>query len=179
MHEKAAHNAAQNPLSNPEHTVFPRAGLPRRLGAILYDILVIAALLMLAAGVALGAVAIVVSTGLVTLADGQDYASLLENNWLYRFYLVAVIFWFYGGFWVRGGQTIGMRAWRLKVQNTDGSCINYKQAAIRFITALFGLGNLLVPFGGQKLALQDKAAGCEVIVLSVEANKLRNWRRFK
>lgn len=163
----------------PEHTLFPRAGLARRLGAILYDFLVIIALLMFATIVALGLVAGLVSIELITLSAEQDHASVLEGNPLFMLYLVAVIFWFYAGFWVRGGQTIGMRSWRLKVQNSDGSCISWKQAAIRFVSAVFGLSNTgLLLSGQQKLAWQDKAANCEVIVLSVEANKLRNWKQL-
>ncbi|WP_157982866.1 RDD family protein [Aliidiomarina minuta] len=163
----------------PEHTHFPRAGLARRLGAILYDFLVIIALLMFATIIALGFVAGLVSIGLISLGAEQDHASVLEGNVLFMLYLVAVIFWFYAGFWVRGGQTIGMRSWRLKVQNTDGSCIGWKQATIRLLSSAFGLSNIGLLFSGQqKLAWQDKAANCEVIVLSAEANKLRNWKKF-
>ncbi|MGX5915581.1 RDD family protein [Aliidiomarina sp. Khilg15.8] len=165
--------------ANPDHTVFPRAGFARRMGAFLYDLLAIIAMLMLAALVALGFVALLIKLGAIVLGPDQDPASVMEGNPLYMLYLVAVVFWFYGGFWVRGGQTIGMRSWRIKVQNTDGSCIGWKQAFIRFITAALGLGNIGVLFSKENLAWQDRAAKCEVIVLSVEANKLRNWRRFK
>lgn len=165
--------------ANPDHTVFPRAGIARRMGALLYDILAITALLMLAALVALGFVALLIKLDVIVLAPDQDPASVMEGNILYMTYLLAVIFWFFGGFWVRGGQTIGMRSWRIKVQNTDGSCISWKQAFIRFITAALGLSNIGVLFSKSKLGWQDRAADCEVIVLSAEANKLRNWRRLK
>lgn len=166
-------------LPNPEHANFPRAGFARRMGAILYDLLVIAAVLMLAAGAALGAVAGLAAMGVITLDDGVDHASVLEGSWLYRLYLLAVIFWFYGGFWKRGGQTLGMRAWRLKVQNSDGSCISWTQALIRFASALFGLSNVGVLFNRDNMAWQDQLAKCEVVVLSAEANKLSNWKKFE
>ncbi|MCC5880824.1 MAG: RDD family protein [Idiomarina sp.] len=166
-------------MPNPEHANFPRAGFARRMGAILYDLLAIAAVLMLAAGAALGVVSLVIATGLVTLAEGADHASVLEGNWLYTMYLLAVIFGFYAGFWVRGGQTLGMRAWRLKVQNTDGSCISWRQAAIRFATAALGLSNIGVLFDKDELAWQDRAAKTEVVILSPEANKFKNWKPFK
>lgn len=166
-------------IPNPDHADLPRANFARRLGPIVYDLLAVTAVLMLAAGIGLGFAALLVATNLISLSEGADHASLLEGNWLFRLYLLAVIFWFYGAFWVRGGQTIGMRAWRIKVQNTDGSCISWKQAAIRFVTAVFGLSNIRALFSKDRLGWQDKAARCEVIVLSAEANKLRNWRKFR
>lgn len=169
---------ANDPKAYPSaEAEFPRAGFARRIGALLYDLLVIAAVLMLAAGVALALVAFMVSLGLITLTDGADHASVLEGNWLYRIYLIAVIFWFYAGFWVRGGQTLGMRAWRLRVQNLDSSAITWRQAGIRFITSVFGLSNLGALLSDDNTAWHDKAANCEVVVLSLEANKLFNVRR--
>ena len=165
-------------LPNAEHANFPRAGMLRRVCAMLYDLLVIAAILMVAGGAALGLVALLNNLGVITLSDGMDHASVLENSWLYRLYLLAIIFWFYGGFWKRGGQTIGMRAWRLKVQNTDGSCISWRQSLIRFVTSLLGLSNLGVAFGNNHLGWHDALAKCEVVVLSPEANKLKNWKKF-
>lgn len=166
-------------IPNPQHANFPRAGFARRMGAILYDLLAIAAVLMLAAGVVLALVVGLTSSGIITLAEGADPASLLDGNWLYRLYIFAVIFWFYAWFWVRGGQTIGMRAWRLKVQNVDGACISWRQASIRFVTAALGLSNLGVFFNKNTLAWQDIAAKTEVVILSAEANKFKNWKRFK
>lgn len=165
-------------IPNPEHANFPRAGFARRIGALLYDFLVIVAVIMLATAAALGIVALLVGMGIITLHEGVDHASVLEGNWLYRLYLLAVIFWFYAGFWKRGGQTLGMRTWRLKVQNDDGSTITWRQALIRFVTALFGISNLGVLFNNNNLAWHDALAKCEVVVLSDEANKLRNWKKF-
>ena len=168
----------QSTLPNAEHANFPRAGLLRRVCAMAYDVLVIAAILMLAGGAALALVVLLNTLGVIPLNEGEDHASLLENSWLYRAYLFAIIFWFYGGFWKRGGQTIGMRAWRLKVQNTDGSCISWRQSMIRFATALLGLSNLGVVLGNRHLGWHDALAKCEVVVLSPEANKLKNWQKF-
>ncbi|MGB0860318.1 MAG: RDD family protein, partial [Pseudoalteromonas spongiae] len=74
--------------------------------------------------------------------------------------------------WCKGDQTIGMRAWRLKVRNLDGTQITKPQALIRAITALLGLGNLLVLVDFKnKRSLQDYLAKTEVITLSKEENK--------
>jgi len=85
---------------------------------------------------------------------------------------VCVACFFYVYFWCKGGQTIGMRAWRLKVRNLDGTQITKPQALIRAITALLGLGNLLVLVDFKnKRSLQDYLAKTEVITLSKEENK--------
>ncbi len=50
----------------------PKAGLFRRLAAIVYDVLILAALWMLAMGLALSLVTILDKLGLVSLAAYQD-----------------------------------------------------------------------------------------------------------
>ncbi|RUO29441.1 RDD family protein [Aliidiomarina sanyensis] len=161
----------------PQIGTFPRAGFWRRIGAIIYDLLVITAVIMFAAGAGLAVVVGLEVAGLITLAEGQDHAGVVQGNPLFTLYIIGVIILFYAGFWRRGGQTLGMRAWRMRVQNTDGSRVSWKQALIRTLTALLGLGNFWVLFSREKLALQDKVAGCEVVVLSVEANQFKNWKR--
>lgn len=172
-------NTGTQPSAPYDFANFPRAGFFRRIGAIVYDSLVVVAVLMFAASIALALVAGLNAIGLLTLAEGADHASVLENNWLYRIYLIAVLLWFYGGFWVRGGQTLGMRAWRLRVQNHDGSTLSWRQASIRFLTAVLGLSNLGVLFSRDNLAWQDRAAKCEVVLLSVEANRSITWKKRK
>lgn len=174
----ALDNHEETNNSNAENEFVPvqRAGFGRRMLAILYDSLVVTAVIMFAFAALLAFIALVVKTGLISLPEGGDHASLLQGNPLTTLYLIAVVLWFYVGFWTRGGQTLGMRTWRLRVRNTDNSRITRKQALIRALTALFGLGNLWVLFGNDKLALQDRLAKCEVVVLSAEANQFKNWK---
>ncbi len=68
-------------------------------------------------------------------------------------------------FWVKAGQTVGMRAWKLRVQKKDGSRITLIQALIRFFTSLFGLANLISPITKRKRGLHDLLARTEVVVL--------------
>lgn len=44
--------------------------------------------------------------------------------------------------WTRGGQTIGMRAWRLRVVRSDGAPLGIGQALLRFPVALLSLAAL-------------------------------------
>ncbi|WP_232023904.1 RDD family protein [Sulfurivermis fontis] len=52
------------------------------------------------------------------------------------FWLLATAFLFFGWFWTHGGQTLGMRTWRIRVQTYDGRAIGWMQALLRFMTAL-------------------------------------------
>ena len=69
--------------------------------------------------------------------------SLLRDNPFYIAYLLAISFGFYGWFWTHGGQTLGMRAWRLKALTADGQAVSWRHAIIRVAAAhvsLFALG---------------------------------------
>ncbi|WP_299019452.1 RDD family protein [uncultured Photobacterium sp.] len=145
-------------------------GLFRRLGAWLYDSLVIAAVLMLAGGVAMAIAALMLHLGLLELGNYQDVSAYMTQHpvvgILYTGYLALVIISFFAYFWCKGGQTLGMRAWKLRLQNKDGSNIRLTQALIRMGTSAFGLGNLIAPFSQEKQSFQDIMAECEMVVLS-------------
>jgi uncharacterized RDD family membrane protein YckC len=66
--------------------------------------------------------------------------------------------------WMRGGQTIGMRAWRLRVVRADGSELGLWRALLRFFVALVSLAALGMGFWWalaepQKRTWHDIAAG--------------------
>ncbi len=65
--------------------------------------------------------------------------------------------------WTRGGQTIGMRAWRLRVVGTDGRPLPVVRAVLRFLVALVSLAALGAGFwwalaDPQRRAWHDLAA---------------------
>ena len=107
------------------------------------------------------------AVGVLTLGDYQDASAYLMSNptasMLYSAYLAIVIIGFYSYFWTQAGQTLGMRAWKLKLQNEDGSHIKITQAFIRIATSAFGLGNLLA-FNNKRRSMQDIMAECEMVV---------------
>ena len=148
----------------------PSAGLLRRLGALLYDYLVVIALLIIAGFIGMGVAHLLLATGMAHVPEGKDAAWLLTSP-LYSAWLAFVICGFYTWFWVRAGQTIGMRAWRLRIQNLDGSNIRVTQALIRLATSAFGLGNLLCVFNrARPRASQAVWVECEVVVLGKTEN---------
>jgi uncharacterized RDD family membrane protein YckC len=53
---------------------------------------------------------------------GEEHQPMVAHlaSPFFRTYLLLVCFFFYGGFWVHGGQTLGMRAWRLRLQRRNG-----------------------------------------------------------
>lgn len=144
------------------------AGFFRRIGALIYDLLIVFAIAMLAAGFVMLGFLIATQLG-VSLDPYLDASDFLSNHPiaspLYTFYLVAVIAGFYCYFWCRAGQTVGMKTWRLRLQNLDGSLITVTQALIRLATACLGLGNLLVLFDTNSRAFQDHFAKCDMVVL--------------
>lgn len=141
--------------------------LLRRLGAWFYDTLIVTAILMVAGALAMAIVATLLAVGVLTLGDYQDASAYLMSNptasMLYSAYLAIVIIGFYSYFWTQAGQTLGMRAWKLKLQNEDGSHIKITQAFIRIVTSAFGLGNLLA-FNNKRRSMQDIMAECEMVV---------------
>ena len=85
----------------------PSAGLLRRLGALLYDHLVVIALLIIAGFIGMGVAHLLLATGMAHVPEGKDAAWLLTSPHLQRLAGLRHLR-FYTWFWVRAGQTIGM-----------------------------------------------------------------------
>jgi len=132
-------------------------GLGRRLAAIFYDSLLLIAVL-------------VVATALVVLPLGLGLGiSVNPANPLYRLYLLSVIVGFFLFFWVRGGQTLGMRVWRIKVIRDDGRPLTLKDATVRFGAAVLswlplGLGFFWCWFDPQRLTWHDRLSGTRLVI---------------
>ena len=155
-------SASQNNLIPPQYpTLF------RRLAAWFYDILVVTAVLMLAGGIAMAIISLLLHFNILNLDPFEDVSTYLTQHIIassiYTLYLCCVIVGFYTYFWTHGGQTLGMRAWKLKLQNKDGTPIKLSQAFIRVTTAILGFGNLLA-FNTKRRAFQDIMSQCEMIV---------------
>jgi uncharacterized RDD family membrane protein YckC len=138
----------------------PTAGLLRRLAALLYD-----SLLLLALWFATSALVLAVSGGLLSQADRP-----LWLLYVLRTCLLLVTFLFWAGFWTHGGQTLGMRAWRLKLVNDQGGPVSWPQAAWRCLAALLslaplGLGYLWILIDREQCAWHDRLSGTRVVVL--------------
>ena len=125
------------------------ASLWRRLGAMIYD-----ALLMLA-------ILFAVTLPLVALRDGEPIES---GNLLYQVLLVGTAYVFFVGFWWRYGRTLGMQSWRIRIELPDGGEPSLSACSIRFVAAILswlplGLGFLWQLVDRESLSLHDRLSG--------------------
>jgi uncharacterized RDD family membrane protein YckC len=138
-----------------DHGHGPTAGVFRRLAAGCYDALLLGALWMLA-------------TLLVVAFRGGE--PVPPGNLGYQGLLVLTTLAFFIVFWMRGGQTLGMRAWRLKLERESGEPLDLRTALLRFAAGLLsilagGLGLLWLWVDRDELTWHDRLAGTRVIVL--------------
>ncbi|MCG7873535.1 MAG: RDD family protein [Candidatus Thiodiazotropha lotti] len=144
----------ERPQSPYDLTEAVAPGLLRRLGAIFYDSLLLTALVF-------------VATAVVTLPFGYP-----TGNWLlfFQIFLFEIIpLAFFCWFWLRGGQTLGMRAWRLKLVSMEGLPVDWEQALKRHFAAIlsllvFGFGFFWVVFDSDNLAWHDRLSGTRLIL---------------
>ena len=137
------------------------AGFGRRLAALLYDLLLLAALLMIFTG------------GALFFTHGAAVVSATAGAWVYvyRAGLVLVIGGYYLINWLRSGQTLGMRAWRLRVVTDSGEPLAFKAAALRLVVGALAwapaaLGVLWLYFDPDHLALHDRLSKTRVVHLA-------------
>jgi uncharacterized RDD family membrane protein YckC len=133
------------------------AGFARRFAALLYDALLIVALLM-------------AFTGLLLFIT---HRALLAGNvgawvYLYRIGLIAVIGAYFILNWVHSGQTLGMRAWSLHTVDRRGKRLTLGPAALRFACAVLAwmpvaLGVLWLYVDRERLALHDRLSGTRIV----------------
>jgi uncharacterized RDD family membrane protein YckC len=157
---------------------FPRAGFRRRFGSWVYDFLIAFAVYMVAGAVSFVLIYLGYYMGLYGMQGYKHFSDTISNTawlkWPNEFWKLAWVSFFFIYFWAKSGQTLGMKAWRLRLQNQDGSAINKITGLKRLIPTLLGLGNFTVIFDRKnKLSLQDRLTNTEVVVLSLEANKGR------
>ena len=129
-------------------------GLLRRVGAMMYDTLLVVALLWL------------VTIPFIALRGGE--AVEMGENALYRIILVLVIYGFFVGFWVRSGRTLGMQSWRLQLETSDGERPALTACTIRFFAALLswvpaGLGFWWQLWDKEDLTWHDRLSGTRIV----------------
>ena len=127
--------------------------LLRRLGALLYDALILGGILML--------------TSLVLVAARGGQAVPAGALWFQAFIGVQIVSYFVG-FWALGGQTPGMRTWRLRLVGIDYQPVPAARAAWRLLVAVAvnapagaGFTRMLISRDGR--SLQDLICGTDVL----------------
>lgn len=87
---------------------------------------------------------------------------------LFQVYILGILFAYFSAFWLRSGQTLAMKTWRIRLVQQNGGALTFKQAVLRFVLALLGL--LLVGIGfwwgfidRDKQFLHDRLVGTRLI----------------
>ncbi|MCK6392351.1 RDD family protein [Zoogloea sp.] len=132
------------------------AGLRRRLASMLYESLLL-----------LGVLALTFMVPLLILGIGTDYTPGGGVLWIYIFAVLGMYFLWY---WRRGGQTLAMQTWKLRIVNSDGKPVSLRQGWIRYALAwpsvlLFGVGLVWALIDKDRQFLHDRLAGTRIVLL--------------
>jgi uncharacterized RDD family membrane protein YckC len=129
------------------------ASLQRRALALIYEGLLLVALLLIG------------SLPFVMLAREAGWA---DARPLFQVYLVALTGAYYAWQWYRGGQTLALKTWRLRIVTRDGGPLTWAHALKRFAialpgTLLLGAGFLWALVDREGLFLHDRLAGTKIV----------------
>ena len=124
-----------------------------RLAAMVYELLLVTAVVFVASFIVL------------------PFVGDLKAAWQRYFFqgwILLVLFAYFAAFWLRSGQTLAMKTWRIRLVNSDGGRISLRQAAGRFILALLGLmlggtGFFWALFDRDRQFLHDRLMGTRLI----------------
>jgi uncharacterized RDD family membrane protein YckC len=120
------------------------AGNFRRLAAATYD------------GLLLGAVLMLVTALLLTLTHGEGitHASVGAFEYLYQALVLLCVFAYFASAWTRRGQTLGMKAWGIRLETQQGTIPGLGLAALRlaiaaplYVLAIAGVGLFMMRGG--------------------------------
>ncbi|WP_405222433.1 RDD family protein [Lentisalinibacter sediminis] len=128
-------------------------GLLLRLAAMLYDGLLVLALVFLG------------TLPLVVLNAGEAIPA--HTAW-YRLWLLAIVGGYFVFFWTRGAETLGMKSWRIMVVSRDGGPVTVRRAMLRAVTAVLswlpcGAGFLWSLVDREGLAWHDRISGTKLV----------------
>jgi len=157
--------------SPPSVSRLPSAPVWRRLAALVYDGLLLFALLLAATALYQG-----LSGQLHSLPDPTATEAVMEalpdgpGGLLFQGYLLAVIVGFYVYFWRRSGQTLGMQAWRLQLISAAGGRPGLGQCLLRLLVGipallLAGIGYGWIWLDREGRAWHDLASRTRVVML--------------
>lgn len=143
-------------------SVETRPSLGRHLLALVYDTFLVVPIIMLTTALIMG----LYVTILPPPAAQNDVVALPPTAVQAGALLSVAVFYFI--FWRRGGQTLGMQAWRIKLVDLNGSTANTRQLFLRLFAAilaygLFGLGLAWRFVDKNGLYLHDRLSGTKLV----------------
>lgn len=120
-------------------------GLIKTLIICLYDILLLFSILFF------------LSFPFVIIYGDQSFG----ENIFYRVYLAFIIIFYYSWFWMKQGQTLGMKSWKVFLLNDNEDNITLVQCLIRIFIALAG-GHITMLLGIKSLqSVLSKTTLCQ------------------
>jgi len=133
---------------------FPAAaGIARRLASMIYESLLAFAIAFFAAMPFYGA------------TSGR--LSGFSRS-LFQIYLIVILGLYFVWCWHRGGQTLPMKTWKLRLVSADGGPVSVRRAALRYLlaclsVALAGAGLVWAAFDRDRQFLHDRLAGTRIV----------------
>ncbi len=126
-------------------------GIARRLASMLYEALLLAAVAFFAAWV-------------FFFASGGRDATIGWTRHALQLFVAAVFAAYFLWCWLRGGQTLAMRAWRIRlVEVTPRKALLRLAAAAIFVPT--GISLVWAPFDRERLFLHDRLAGTRLVMV--------------
>lgn len=127
----------------------------RRLASLLYDGLLLLAILF-------------VATFVFLYLFGS--ATEAPQRYFLQVYLWLVAAGYFLFCWLRGGQTLAMQTWRIRLTNHVGAALSLKQAIGRYLLAslgllFFGAGFIWAFFDREGLFLHDRLLGTRLLAV--------------
>ena len=137
------------------------SGLLRRLGAILYDGLLVIALMFLA------------TLPFIAVRGGEPVET--GDIIVYQLWRVFVVYTFFVGFWSTKGRTLGMQSWGLQLETPDGERVGIAAASIRYFAAILswaaaGIGFLWQLVDRDKLTWHDRLSNTRLVYYPKDKN---------
>lgn len=161
------HDALNTTTTTSAPTSPSSPSLLRRLAALIYDILLVLPLIMTC-------VALIMGLRTLLGMGAADDGTVQLNAWLVRLTAMLTTAAFFGWFWLRNGQTLGMQAWRIKLVSFDGNQPGLRQVATRCLAAALsaaclGLGYLWCLVDRKGRYWHDYLSGTELLLLPKKA----------
>lgn len=129
-------------------------GIGRRLLSLVYEVLLLAAIALLAGGTA------------AALAQITDPAG---TRLLTRMITVTACTIYFAWQWQRSGQTLPMKTWRMRLETVDGARVTTSRALLRAVLAaagylLLGISVIWAFIDSDRQFLHDRLAGTRLVV---------------
>ncbi len=137
----------------------------RRLLAAAYDLPLVVAMILIA--------------GLPLPLLPASYVTSVPGKVLIFCAMILIFFCYFAVSWMRAGQTVGMRAWRLKLIPQDNDRFGWGASVYRFVVAIasWGLGGLGVLWSlidRRNRCWHDYTPASDVVLLPPRNKPVRN-----